>query len=170
MTHIFVRIRVLLLFSLPHSCAKNVSQAEEVVGGGSRWHRECFTCHTCHTRLSSTTFKEKEGEIYCDICYAKRVEVKGHELAYAGVRTADKTGSSGSSGSSSSSSSSSSPPAASTSASLPPSTTAPNFCSSCGTTYRGDDYCSQCGATMRVYTRTPADAKKFWSHFRPKRW
>lgn len=35
------------------------------MGGGSAWHKSCFTCASCNKRLESTTLCEREGEIYC---------------------------------------------------------------------------------------------------------
>lgn len=39
--------------------------AEKMMGGGSAWHKSCFTCATCSKRLESASLCEREGEIYC---------------------------------------------------------------------------------------------------------
>ena len=44
---------------------KAVYMAEKMMGGGSCWHKSCFTCASCNKRLESTSLCEREGEIYC---------------------------------------------------------------------------------------------------------
>ena len=47
------------------SIGKVVFMAEKMMGGGSCWHKSCFTCASCNKRLESTSLCEREGEIYC---------------------------------------------------------------------------------------------------------
>ncbi|XP_078345924.1 cysteine and glycine-rich protein 2-like [Oculina patagonica] len=59
-------------------CGKSVYMAEEVLGAGAKWHKQCFTCKECNKRLDSTTVSDKEGEIYCKACYGKNFGPKGY--------------------------------------------------------------------------------------------
>ncbi|KAE8606105.1 hypothetical protein XENTR_v10010598 [Xenopus tropicalis] len=58
-------------------CQKSVYAAERVMGGGQPWHKTCFRCAFCGKSLDSTTVTEKDGEIYCKVCYAKSFGPKG---------------------------------------------------------------------------------------------
>ncbi|XP_069078013.1 cysteine and glycine-rich protein 3 [Pleurodeles waltl] len=58
-------------------CGKSVYAAEKVMGGGLPWHKTCFRCAFCGKSLDSTTVTEKDGEIYCKVCYAKNFGPKG---------------------------------------------------------------------------------------------
>jgi hypothetical protein len=51
--------------SLVYFTGKVVFMAEKMMGGGSCWHKSCFTCLSCNKRLESTSLCEREGEIYC---------------------------------------------------------------------------------------------------------
>ncbi|XP_032781985.2 cysteine and glycine-rich protein 1 isoform X1 [Daphnia magna] len=59
-------------------CGKVVFMAEKMMGGGSCWHKSCFTCLSCNKRLESTSLCEREGEIYCKSCYGKQFGPKGY--------------------------------------------------------------------------------------------
>ncbi|XP_046647691.1 cysteine and glycine-rich protein 2-like [Daphnia pulicaria] len=59
-------------------CGKVVLMAEKMMGGGSCWHKSCFTCLSCNKRLESTSLCEREGEIYCKSCYGKQFGPKGY--------------------------------------------------------------------------------------------
>uniref|UniRef100_A0A672GXN6 Cysteine and glycine-rich protein 3 (cardiac LIM protein) n=1 Tax=Salarias fasciatus TaxID=181472 RepID=A0A672GXN6_SALFA len=61
-------------------CSKAVYAAEKVMGAGKPWHRTCFRCAICGKSLDSTTVTEKEGELYCKVCYAKHFGPKGFGL------------------------------------------------------------------------------------------
>lgn len=52
-------------------CGKSVYAAEKVMGGGLPWHKSCFRCALCGKSLESTNVTDKDGEIYCKVCYAK---------------------------------------------------------------------------------------------------
>jgi len=59
-------------------CGKVVYMAEKMMGGGSCWHKSCFTCASCNKRLESTSLCEREGEIYCKSCYGRQFGPKGY--------------------------------------------------------------------------------------------
>ncbi|XP_068176814.1 cysteine and glycine-rich protein 3 [Antennarius striatus] len=61
-------------------CSKAVYAAEKVMGGGKPWHKTCFRCALCGKSLESTTVTDKDGEIYCKVCYAKNFGPKGFGL------------------------------------------------------------------------------------------
>ncbi|KAJ8344334.1 hypothetical protein SKAU_G00316630 [Synaphobranchus kaupii] len=58
-------------------CSKAVYAAEKVIGGGQSWHKTCFRCAFCGKSLESTNVTDKDGEIYCKVCYAKNFGPKG---------------------------------------------------------------------------------------------
>lgn len=61
-------------------CGGSVYSAEEVLGAGLSWHKNCFTCKECRKRLDSTTVHENidEQDIYCQACYGKYFAPKGY--------------------------------------------------------------------------------------------
>eukprot|EP01136_Pigoraptor_vietnamica_P028798 Opistho-1_new@86660 len=59
-------------------CGKTVYLAEKVVGAGCSWHKTCFTCKDCNKGLDSTSLADKDGEIFCKACHAKRFGPKGY--------------------------------------------------------------------------------------------
>ncbi|XP_072320875.1 cysteine and glycine-rich protein 3 isoform X1 [Eucyclogobius newberryi] len=61
-------------------CSKAVYAAEKVIGAGKAWHKTCFRCVLCGKSLESTTVTDKEGEIYCKVCYAKNFGPRGFGL------------------------------------------------------------------------------------------
>ncbi|KAG9352108.1 hypothetical protein JZ751_020521 [Albula glossodonta] len=66
-------------------CSKAVYAAEKVMGAGKPWHKTCFRCALCGKSLESTTVTDKEGEIYCKVCYAKNFGPKGMGLGNLGM-------------------------------------------------------------------------------------
>ncbi|XP_035251520.1 cysteine and glycine-rich protein 3 [Anguilla anguilla] len=66
-------------------CSKTVYAAEKVMGGGQTWHKTCFRCALCGKSLESTTVTDKDGEIYCKVCYAKNFGPKGMGLGNLGM-------------------------------------------------------------------------------------
>ncbi|XP_049451480.1 cysteine and glycine-rich protein 3 [Epinephelus fuscoguttatus] len=61
-------------------CSKAVYAAEKVMGAGKPWHKTCFRCVMCGKSLESTTVTDKDGELYCKVCYAKNFGPKGFGL------------------------------------------------------------------------------------------
>ncbi|XP_063899839.1 cysteine and glycine-rich protein 1-like [Zophobas morio] len=59
-------------------CQSNVYSAEEILGAGQKWHKSCFKCKICDTKLDSTNFSDRNGEIYCKICYGREFGPKGY--------------------------------------------------------------------------------------------
>ncbi|KAI8062578.1 hypothetical protein BC940DRAFT_308584 [Gongronella butleri] len=62
-------------------CSKAVYMAEQVIGPGGAWHKNCLTCIECNKRLDSTTLTEREGEAYCKVCYGRKWGPKGYGFA-----------------------------------------------------------------------------------------
>uniref|UniRef100_UPI00358E7E43 cysteine and glycine-rich protein 2-like n=1 Tax=Myxine glutinosa TaxID=7769 RepID=UPI00358E7E43 len=58
-------------------CGKAVYAAEKAMGAGKVWHQSCFCCAKCGKRLASGTMTDREGDIYCNGCYAKHFGPKG---------------------------------------------------------------------------------------------
>nr|XP_060616873.1 cysteine and glycine-rich protein 2-like [Anolis sagrei ordinatus] len=54
-------------------CGDSVYRSEKVTGEGKHWHKNCFPCAKSGKSLESTTLTEKDGEIYCKGCYAKKL-------------------------------------------------------------------------------------------------
>ena len=52
-------------------CQKSVFQAEETKALGKVWHTSCFLCANCNKRLSSINATNKDGKVFCKLCYAK---------------------------------------------------------------------------------------------------
>uniref|UniRef100_A0A668AHW7 Cysteine and glycine-rich protein 3 (cardiac LIM protein) n=1 Tax=Myripristis murdjan TaxID=586833 RepID=A0A668AHW7_9TELE len=61
-------------------CSKAVYAAEKVMGAGKPWHKTCFRCALCGKSLDSATVTDKDGELYCKVCYAKNFGPKGFGL------------------------------------------------------------------------------------------
>ncbi|XP_004066868.1 cysteine and glycine-rich protein 3 [Oryzias latipes] len=66
-------------------CSKAVYAAEKVMGAGKAWHKTCFRCALCGKSLESTTVTDKDGELYCKVCYAKNFGPKGFGLGNAAM-------------------------------------------------------------------------------------
>ncbi|XP_075933990.1 cysteine and glycine-rich protein 3 isoform X3 [Anarhichas minor] len=60
-------------------CSKAVFAAEKP------WHKTCFRCALCGKSLESTTVTDKDGELYCKVCYAKHFGPKGFGLGNAAM-------------------------------------------------------------------------------------
>jgi len=58
-------------------CGHQVFAAEEMLAGGSKWHKICFTCGLCRKRLDSTNSTEHNGMLWCKICYSRKFGPKG---------------------------------------------------------------------------------------------
>jgi hypothetical protein len=94
------------IFKCP-KCDKAVYAAEEILGGGKKWHKMCFTCGKlvrepefllfclfkewailfnifvvvvglCKKMLESTTLAVHEGNIFCKQCYGRKFGPKGY--------------------------------------------------------------------------------------------
>lgn len=74
-------------------CDKPVYPAEEVVGGGKKFHKFCLKCSTiilsfypsyfiffvvsCNTLLNTSNLNEHEKKIYCISCYRRQFGPRG---------------------------------------------------------------------------------------------
>jgi len=60
-------------------CGRQVFAAEEMLAGGSKWHKStCFKCHLCGKRLDSTNVSHHDNALYCKQCYARKFGPKGY--------------------------------------------------------------------------------------------
>ena len=67
-------------------CDKTVYFAEAREGPNNvKFHKACFSCVTCRKTLSDSTFSERQGEIYCKVCYARDFGPKG--FGFGGLST-----------------------------------------------------------------------------------
>ncbi|XP_074041747.1 uncharacterized protein isoform X2 [Leptinotarsa decemlineata] len=55
-------------------CGSGVYEAEDQITLNKIWHKCCFSCRCCNTKLDKCTAKIFQGEIYCDDCYESIVE------------------------------------------------------------------------------------------------
>ncbi|ORX58996.1 hypothetical protein DM01DRAFT_1301787 [Hesseltinella vesiculosa] len=62
-------------------CTKAVYMAEQIIGPGGAWHRNCLTCIECGKRLDSTSLTERDQEAYCRVCYNRKWGPKGYGFA-----------------------------------------------------------------------------------------
>ncbi|KAL9850918.1 cysteine and glycine-rich protein 3-like [Geothlypis trichas] len=69
-------------------CGKSVYAAEKIMGGGKPWHKSCFRCAICGKSLESTNVTDKDGELYCKVCYAKNFGPKG--IGFGGLTQVEK--------------------------------------------------------------------------------
>jgi len=53
------------------ACSKKVYPLEAVTAENAKYHKGCFKCATCTSRVTLTTYKSKGGEIYCVKCVPK---------------------------------------------------------------------------------------------------
>jgi cysteine/glycine-rich protein len=54
-----------------HACHKSVYAAEQVMAGGSPYHKQCMKCKVCTRSLDPTNLCDREGDLYCKNCYSK---------------------------------------------------------------------------------------------------
>ncbi|KAI8882731.1 hypothetical protein K501DRAFT_333860 [Backusella circina FSU 941] len=60
------------------SCGKAVYAAELALGAGNKYHKLCLKCCDCGKRLDSTNMVDKDFDLYCRGCYAKKFGPKGY--------------------------------------------------------------------------------------------
>lgn len=62
-------------------CSDRVYMAEEVKAGNVKYHKRCFTCSnkpSCNKSLSSGSYNDHHGQVYCRGCYGKLFGPKGY--------------------------------------------------------------------------------------------
>ncbi|CAG8527456.1 9172_t:CDS:2 [Ambispora leptoticha] len=59
-------------------CSKAVYAAEAVLGAGVKYHKLCLRCVQCSKLLDSTNMTDRDGKIYCRLCYSKEFGPKGY--------------------------------------------------------------------------------------------
>lgn len=59
-------------------CSKTVYDAEKVLAIGKTFHKQCMRCASCQSSVDTNTVNDREGEIYCKICYGKNFGPKGY--------------------------------------------------------------------------------------------
>eukprot|EP01006_Ploeotia_vitrea_P061219 TRINITY_DN77528_c0_g1_i1.p2 TRINITY_DN77528_c0_g1~~TRINITY_DN77528_c0_g1_i1.p2 ORF type:complete len:262 (-),score=100.29 TRINITY_DN77528_c0_g1_i1:15-800(-) len=131
-------------------CSKSVYAAEQVLGAGKAWHKHCFNCKSCRTRLDSTSLrdhKEEDGsvEIYCKSCHGKAFGPAGYGFGQgAGVLSHTKVSKPADVSASASSNSSAAASSSYSSASKGV------FCTQCGKgPVPSGNFCPECGAKLQ---------------------
>jgi len=61
------------------------------MAAGSKWHDRCYKCKECGCALNSSNLRDRDKEIYCNNCYAKKFGAKGFGFGGAGVSGADSS-------------------------------------------------------------------------------
>lgn len=74
-------------------CNQAVYAAEERIGAGKKWHKQCFKCGLCNKGLDSTTVAEHEGLVYCKGCHGKKFGPKGYGFGGGAGALSMETGS-----------------------------------------------------------------------------
>ena len=60
-------------------CGGEVFHAEQMFSRDRKYHKKCFTCHSCTRPLDSVLCCDApNGDIYCKGCYAKNFGAKGY--------------------------------------------------------------------------------------------
>lgn len=49
------------------SCSENVGHAEEIRKAGKVYHKNCYTCTNCKSRLNQGAELESKGKLYCKL-------------------------------------------------------------------------------------------------------
>ena len=65
---------------MPRTCVRchnSVIYAEETNALGKVWHTRCFLCANCNKGLYNISVKDRNGNTFCEQCYAKLFESKG---------------------------------------------------------------------------------------------
>ncbi|XP_048585238.1 cysteine and glycine-rich protein 1 [Nematostella vectensis] len=60
------------------ACGNEVFEAEKVACNNNVYHKQCFACFNCKSKLESTTVNDHESGIYCPACYAKNYGALGY--------------------------------------------------------------------------------------------
>ncbi|RSH90082.1 hypothetical protein EHS25_001415 [Saitozyma podzolica] len=55
-----------------NGCGKRVYAAEQVFAIGQKWHKACLRCSSCKSTLDPSKVSDKDGQVFCKNCYAKR--------------------------------------------------------------------------------------------------
>ncbi|KAL3103233.1 hypothetical protein niasHS_002419 [Heterodera schachtii] len=58
-------------------CLQRAFEAEKLIAAGEVWHKRCFRCLRCGRSLEPGKFSDRDGEIFCNNCYAKQFGPKG---------------------------------------------------------------------------------------------
>ena len=73
-------------------CHNSVIYAEETNAVGKVWHTRCFLCANCNKSLYNISVKDREGDTFCEQCYAKLFESKGYGQAFIKASSMDQSG------------------------------------------------------------------------------
>ncbi|PIA13790.1 LIM-domain-containing protein, partial [Coemansia reversa NRRL 1564] len=58
-------------------CNDRIYAAEHAMAAGRKYHKFCIKCKACDTSINSLQITERDGEIFCRTCYAKKFGPKG---------------------------------------------------------------------------------------------
>ncbi|KAJ2892562.1 hypothetical protein GGI21_005578, partial [Coemansia aciculifera] len=59
-------------------CNTTIYAAEMGNAAGRKYHKRCIRCKSCDTSIGALQITEREGEIYCKLCYARDFGPKGY--------------------------------------------------------------------------------------------
>ncbi|XP_014674759.1 PREDICTED: LIM domain-containing protein WLIM2a-like [Priapulus caudatus] len=62
-------------------CEKTVYAAERIEAGGVIFHKMCFKCSVCKTKLDLGNYQQNEGIIYCKKDFRDAVTAKNVQAA-----------------------------------------------------------------------------------------
>ena len=58
-------------------CHNSVIYAEETNALGKVWHTRCYLCANCNKSLHNISVKDRDGDTFCEQCYAKLFKSEG---------------------------------------------------------------------------------------------
>lgn len=59
-------------------CDKKVYFVEKLEIDGLLFHKACFRCATCNTKLTARTYAKASGNVYCKAHYDQHFKLKGN--------------------------------------------------------------------------------------------
>ncbi|KAH3765217.1 cysteine-rich protein 2 [Pelomyxa schiedti] len=145
------------------TCGKTVYFAERFSALGKDYHKLCFKCVSCKKQLELGKFSERDGQLFCKMCYNSRFQDKGYGFGGSGGTLSSYTPGTATvtvemhsspdvnrpSAIKTTTSSAPPPPPRTTTSSTPASSgSGPNFCPQCGAKCAGARFCPGCGQKL----------------------
>ncbi|PVU97361.1 hypothetical protein BB561_000612 [Smittium simulii] len=66
-------------------CQKRIYAAEMATFVGKKFHKLCVTCYNCHKHINTSNMSDREGEIYCNMCYGRLYGPKGLKIRHGEI-------------------------------------------------------------------------------------
>lgn len=68
-------------------CDKKVYFVEKLEMDGLVFHKACFRCGECNTKLTARTYAKASGNVYCKAHYSQLFKLKGnYDEGFGGTR------------------------------------------------------------------------------------